>query len=430
VLSDQSQYQVGDVGLGAIVLQGENLSITGFTAAQVQQLVQAERDGLVQQYTSQLVELSEQLGETKEAVRTMLHIAGQDDVPPERWRDTLIAIATQFHAMRQALIRPADGGKETAELRRRAISALDAGVLDDATRLLNDIRARERVASEQRRHQADEARAEWLVALRSEAETCTLLARAALARRDAADAAAQFEEGLQVLAPADPPERWSYAMKAAAALNDFGDHAGRNDALTTAIVIYRRALADASRERVPLDWAATQNDLGNALSMLGARERDTARLEEAVVAYRAALEERTRERVPLDWAMTQNNLANVFSMLGERESGTARLEEAVVACRAALEEWTRDRVPLYWAMTQNNLGLALWRLGERESGTARLQEAVDAYRAALEERTRDRVPLQWAGTQNNLGIALETLGERESNTTRLQEAVGAYRAAL
>ena len=41
---------------------------------------------------------------------------------------------------------------------------------------------------------------------------------------------------------------------------------------------------------------------------LGERESGTARLEEAVAAYRAALEERTRERVPLDWATTQNNL--------------------------------------------------------------------------------------------------------------------------
>jgi hypothetical protein len=36
----------------------------------------------------------------------------------------------------------------------------------------------------------------------------------------------------------------------------------------------------------------------------------TARLEEAVAAYRDALKERTRERVPLDWAGTQNNLGN------------------------------------------------------------------------------------------------------------------------
>ncbi len=119
--------------------------------------------------------------------------------------------------------------------------------------------------------------------------------------------------------------------------------------------------------------------------MLGERESGTARLEEAVAAYRAALEERTRERVPLDWAMTQNNLGNALETLGERESGTARLEEAVAAYRAALEERTRERVPLEWAMTQMNLGNALEMLGERESGTARLEEAVAAYRAALEE---------------------------------------------
>ena len=68
-----------------------------------------------------------------------------------------------------------------------------------------------------------------------------------------------------------------------------------------------------------------------------------------MVAYEAALEEWTRDRVPLDWAMTQNNLGTALRTLGERESGTARLEAAVAAYEAALEERTRDRVPLDWA---------------------------------------------------------------------------------
>src|SRR5437660_888246 len=106
-----------------------------------------------------------------------------------------------------------------------------------------------------------------------------------------------------------------------------------------------------------------------------ARDRNSA-ASGRIVAYRAALEEYTRERVPLHWAVTQNNLSNALSSLGERESGTARLEEAIVAHRAALEERTRERVPLDWAATQNNLGAALQRLAERESGTARLEEAV------------------------------------------------------
>jgi tetratricopeptide (TPR) repeat protein len=75
--------------------------------------------------------------------------------------------------------------------------------------------------------------------------------------------------------------------------------------------------------------------------------------------------ERTRELVPLDWAQTQNNLGNALRRLGEREAGTARLEEAVQAYRAALEEYTRERVPLDWAQTQKNLDLALQAMGQR-----------------------------------------------------------------
>src|SRR5262249_13773925 len=44
--------------------------------------------------------------------------------------------------------------------------------------------------------------------------------------------------------------------------------------------------------------------LGTAMQSLVERESGTAKLEEAVVAYREALKERTRERVPLDWAPT------------------------------------------------------------------------------------------------------------------------------
>ncbi|MCE2739155.1 MAG: tetratricopeptide repeat protein [Rhodobacter sp.] len=209
---------------------------------------------------------------------------------------------------------------------------------------------------------------------------------------------------------------------------------GRADAgtarLEQAVTAYRAALTERRQDRVPLDWAMTQNNLGSALQTLGEREAGTARLEQAVEAYRAALTERRQDRVPLDWAMTQNNLGNALWTLGEREAGTERLEEAEAAYRAALTEWTQDRVPLDWARTQNNLGNALATLGEREAGTARLEQAVAAYRAALTEWTQDRVPLNWAATQMNLGNALYLLGAREAGTARLEQAVEAYRAAL
>jgi len=250
-----------------------------------------------------------------------------------------------------------------------------------------------------------------------------------------ADLIAPFVAKLKPLAE-KPPASFSDETRAqlwhayAAGEAQLGEERGESARLESAIAFYKKTVTIWTREKVPLDWAGTQNNLGTALGMLGERESGTARLEEAVSAFRAALLEWTRERIPLDWAGTQSNLGNALRMLGERESGTGRLEEAVAALRAALLERTRERVALDWAGTQNNLGNALWTLGERENSTARLQEAVSAYRVALLEWTRERVPLDWAMMQNNLGNALWALGKRESGTTRLEEAVSAYRAAL
>jgi hypothetical protein len=89
-------------------------------------------------------------------------------------------------------------------------------------------------------------------------------------------------------------------------------------------------------------------NLGIALQALGERETGTERLEEAVGAYRLALEEATRERVPLDWAETQMYLGNALSALAEREAGTRNLEEAVAAwdmCLPVIESaWPAERV--------------------------------------------------------------------------------------
>ncbi len=202
---------------------------------------------------------------------------------------------------------------------------------------------------------------------------------------------------------------------------------GDNDALLSAIERFKQVVDLTTRERMPLDWAEAQNNLGVAQMSLGKRVRGRG-LEAAVAAFREALKERTREHVPLDWADTQNNLGLALMSLGERENGTAQLKEAVAAFREALKERTRERVPLDWADTQNNLGLALVRLGEREKGTAQLKEAVAAFREALKERTRERI--DWADTQNNLGLALVSLAEREKGRARLKEGVAALREAL
>ena len=88
-----------------------------------------------------------------------------------------------------------------------------------------------------------------------------------------------------------------------------------------------------------------------------------------MAAYRAALEERTRERVPLDWAATQNNLGNALWALGGRESGTARLEDAVTAYRAALEVFEAANASYYFSVARENLEKIQELLEQRQSET-------------------------------------------------------------
>jgi tetratricopeptide (TPR) repeat protein len=334
-----------------------------------------------------------------------------DDIPRrlDEKADELLKLRAESDRLRR-------GPAELASFAEQAETLINKGDFDAARAALSAGRATARTVREQSsRYEADflaqEARVDHLQ----------------LAYRQAA---AKYAEAAGLMAAVDQQKQWEFLLDQADEFYSQGDEFGDNAALVEAIKVYRNSLLLASRAQRPRNWAATQNNLGNALVSLGERGSGTARLEEAVVAYRDALTERTRERVPLDWSQTQNNLGNALLRLGERESGTARLEEAVAAYRDALKEYTRDRAPLDWAMTQNNLGNALQTLGKRGGGTTQLEEAIAAFRDALKERTRDRVPLEWAMTQHNLGTALRALGERESGTTRLEEAVVAYRDAL
>jgi hypothetical protein len=79
-----------------------------------------------------------------------------------------------------------------------------------------------------------------------------------------------------------------------------------------------------------------QNNLGTALLALGERESGTAHLEEGVAAYRTALEERTRERVPLEWAASTGNQGIALMLLAERLGDAARAQSAVQQIEAAV----------------------------------------------------------------------------------------------
>ena len=100
------------------------------------------------------------------------------------------------------------------------------------------------------------------------------------------------------------------------------------------------ALEEWTRDRVPMDWAMSQNNLGRALCRWGERANNVAKLEQSIAAFDKALLERTRDRVPLDWATTRGNRAEAMALLAEHRGDLAfarlaldQLQEAEVILR-------------------------------------------------------------------------------------------------
>ena len=61
-----------------------------------------------------------------------------------------------------------------------------------------------------------------------------------------------------------------------------------------------------------------------------------------MAAYRAALKEWTRERGPLQWAGTQNNLGTALQTLGARLGDPTLLREALALARNAYEFYVKE----------------------------------------------------------------------------------------
>ncbi len=108
-------------------------------------------------------------------------------------------------------------------------------------------------------------------------------------------------------------------------------------------------------ERVAAALAAHPDDMlrANAQNSLGLiyQEHPTGskrdNLQRAIAAYEAALIYYTPQAAPLDYAMTQNNLGNAYRDLAGIEDRAANLQRAIAAYEAALQYWTPE--PRRWA---------------------------------------------------------------------------------
>lgn len=185
-------------------------------------------------------------------------------------------------------------------------------------------------------------------------------------------------------------------------------------------------LTDELRAKEPLDWAETQNRLGNILGGLGQVQGDTAHYAKAAECFSFALEEYSQEKTPMEWAETQTNLATALQAQGRLESDAKILSKAVDAYTAALLVYSKTDTPEQWKRVMILQGMAMHSHGLLLKGNRTFQKAVVAYKNAIAELDADNYAFELAAAHNNCGAVLHNLAESEENPDRFEEAVKSY----
>jgi tetratricopeptide (TPR) repeat protein len=330
----------GNVTISPSLIAGRDTIVTyGLTPEQVQELTKAAVSGAAGQLADSLTDLSSRLGVTEGATRTILGILNQRDVPLEQLPQKLAEVANEYKKLEAQLTALNPQNPLARSLVEQAQAEFRAGSMTKVGQLLSQAKQAQIAAAQQARElrqKALGAEDELLIHAAASSEAEGDLAITKLQYLQAADL---FKEAANLVPPgsAYDDKRIGYLQKEARAFYHHGDEFGDNSALNSAIERNKRLIDLQPRERVPLAWAATQDNLGIALRALGERESGTARLEEAIAAYREALKERTRERVPLDWALSTGNQGVASMVLAERGGNLSIAENALAEITVAFE---------------------------------------------------------------------------------------------
>jgi len=127
----------------------------------------------------------------------------------------------------------------------------------------------------------------------------------------------------------------------------------------------------------------------------------------AITAYNEALRSYTFSQFSMDYAITQNNLGNAYRTLAKVEDKVDNCRLAIKAFQEALKVSTLEEFPMDYAMTQNNLGTAYCTLAEVEAKADNCRLAIEAFQEALKVFTKEKFPVQYNLVTKNLNLALD-----------------------
>src|SRR5260370_11861263 len=250
----------------------------GLTPEQLKQATEAAVKGATGPLIDRIVDISKTLGVTEDAAKTVLKIVGEDpNIPDDKLAEALSKVAGDYKRL-QAQAAALNPENPTARaLVEQAKPEIDAGRFDRARELLHQATQAQIAAGQEARKLKEQAQAAEDAQMLGAARSTAAEGDVALTERRYREAADLFAQAADYVPCGHATERGWYLLRQADALYRQGDQRGDNAALRSSIEVYGHTLAEYPRSQAPLDWATTQSNLGNALSMLGERGGGTAR---------------------------------------------------------------------------------------------------------------------------------------------------------
>ena len=227
---------------------------TSVIRAMVEQLVARQGGASEAERSALLRQIEETRGAhdlTLQAIAGFFRDVGETPLAAADYPRQFAAFAERYRALLAEAERRTNLPAAFEAERGRAAEAIRAGALDEADGILRALGARLAAWRREQQEMLEQA-------ARDEASVLAERAGIAGARLRYFDAAALQEEAAELMA-FDVEAAWRHTMDGASALYNQGQELGDNAALAQAIVTFGRALALTPRERVPLDWAGTQN---------------------------------------------------------------------------------------------------------------------------------------------------------------------------
>jgi tetratricopeptide (TPR) repeat protein len=222
-----------------------------------------------------IVDVSKTLGVTEDAAKSLLRIVGEDsNIPEDKLAEALSKAAGDYKRL-QAQVAALNPDNPTARaLVEQAKPEIEAGHFARAHEVLRQATQVQIAAAQEARKLKEQAQEAEDAQMLGAASSTAAEGEVALTERHYKEASGLFGQAAADVPSGRKSQHGAYLMRQEDALFRQGDELGDNAALSSAIEVCERALADYPRERVPLDWAMAQMNLGIALVSRGARGND------------------------------------------------------------------------------------------------------------------------------------------------------------